>query len=296
MTSTLPTPSTQPTYGDAFPNSTRSTSKAPAASASRCGRSPSRAASRRSGSTTRAGRRGMMCGRGCRACGTGGSASGTWRMSRGALSFRAQRGIFIAALEPFPGKIPRSARDDKCARLRRPASAAVPRHPAPLRPPRRDHSRDGVRRPAGGSPAELVRSEVARGRAIIPANINHPELEPMIIGRRFQVKINANIGNSAVTSSIEEEVEKLRWATLWGADTVMDLSTGSDIHETREWILRNSAVPDRHGADLSGAGESRRRRRGPDLGDLSRHADRAGRAGRGLLHRARRRAPALHAR
>jgi phosphomethylpyrimidine synthase len=92
-------------------------------------------------------------------------------------------------------------------------------------------------------PAELVRSEVARGRAIIPANINHPELEPMVIGRRFLVKINANIGNSAVASSIEEEVEKLRWATLWGADTVMDLSTGEQIHETREWILRNSAVP-----------------------------------------------------
>jgi phosphomethylpyrimidine synthase len=91
--------------------------------------------------------------------------------------------------------------------------------------------------------AEYVRSEVARGRAIIPANINHPELEPMIIGRNFQVKINANIGNSAVTSSIEEEVEKLRWATLWGADTVMDLSTGKNIHETREWIIRNSAVP-----------------------------------------------------
>jgi phosphomethylpyrimidine synthase len=94
-----------------------------------------------------------------------------------------------------------------------------------------------------GMPAELVRSEVARGRAIIPANINHPELEPMIIGRAFQVKINANIGNSAVRSSIDDEVEKLRWATLWGADTVMDLSTGADIHETREWIVRNSAVP-----------------------------------------------------
>jgi phosphomethylpyrimidine synthase len=94
-----------------------------------------------------------------------------------------------------------------------------------------------------GMPAEFVRSEVARGRAIIPANINHPELEPMIIGRNFHVKINANIGNSAVTSSIEEEVEKLRWATLWGADTVMDLSTGKNIHETREWIIRNSAVP-----------------------------------------------------
>ena len=94
-----------------------------------------------------------------------------------------------------------------------------------------------------GRPAEFVRSEVARGRAIIPANINHPELEPMIIGRHFLTKINANIGNSAVTSSIEEEVEKLRWATLWGADTVMDLSTGKNIHETREWILRNSPVP-----------------------------------------------------
>ena len=92
-------------------------------------------------------------------------------------------------------------------------------------------------------PATLVRDEVARGRAIIPANINHPELEPMIIGRAFKVKVNANIGNSAVSSSIEEEVEKLRWATLWGADTVMDLSTGQHIHETREWIIRNSAVP-----------------------------------------------------
>jgi len=94
----------------------------------------------------------------------------------------------------------------------------------------------------GFDPA-FVRDEVARGRAIIPANVNHVELEPMIIGRHFAVKINANIGNSAVTSSIEEEVEKLRWATLWGADTVMDLSTGRDIHQTREWILRNSAVP-----------------------------------------------------
>jgi phosphomethylpyrimidine synthase len=94
-----------------------------------------------------------------------------------------------------------------------------------------------------GLAPDFVRSEVARGRAIIPANINHPELEPMIIGRNFHVKINANIGNSVVTSSIEEEVEKLRWATLWGADTVMDLSTGKQIHETREWIIRNSAVP-----------------------------------------------------
>ncbi|WDT80471.1 MAG: phosphomethylpyrimidine synthase ThiC [Candidatus Manganitrophus sp.] len=88
-----------------------------------------------------------------------------------------------------------------------------------------------------------MRDEVARGRAIIPANINHPELEPMIIGRNFLVKINANIGNSAVTSSIEEEVEKMVWAIRWGADTVMDLSTGKNIHETREWIIRNSPVP-----------------------------------------------------
>lgn len=91
--------------------------------------------------------------------------------------------------------------------------------------------------------AEFVRQEVAAGRAIIPANINHPESEPMIIGRNFLVKVNANIGNSAVTSSIEEEVEKLVWSTRWGADTVMDLSTGRYIHETREWILRNSPVP-----------------------------------------------------
>ncbi len=91
--------------------------------------------------------------------------------------------------------------------------------------------------------AEFVRQEVAAGRAIIPANINHPESEPMIIGRNFLVKINANIGNSAVSSSIEEEVEKLVWSARWGADTVMDLSTGRNIHETREWILRNSPVP-----------------------------------------------------
>ncbi len=90
---------------------------------------------------------------------------------------------------------------------------------------------------------EFVRQEVARGRAIIPANINHPECEPMIIGRNFLVKINANIGNTAVASCIEEEVEKMRWATKWGADTVMDLSTGKNIHDTREWIIRNSPVP-----------------------------------------------------
>ncbi|HJS13688.1 MAG TPA: phosphomethylpyrimidine synthase ThiC, partial [Rheinheimera sp.] len=91
--------------------------------------------------------------------------------------------------------------------------------------------------------AEFVRQEIAAGRAILPANINHPEIEPMIIGRNFLVKVNANIGNSAVSSSIEEEVEKLLWATRWGADTVMDLSTGRYIHQTREWIIRNSPVP-----------------------------------------------------
>lgn len=100
----------------------------------------------------------------------------------------------------------------------------------------------GASIPAEISP-EFVREEVARGRAIIPANINHPELEPMIIGRNFLVKINGNLGNSAVTSSIEEEVEKMLWAIRWGSDTVMDLSTGKNIHETREWIIRNSPVP-----------------------------------------------------
>ncbi len=94
-----------------------------------------------------------------------------------------------------------------------------------------------------GVAAEVVRAEVAAGRAILPANVNHPESEPMVIGRRFLVKVNANIGNSAVSSSIEEEVEKLTWATQWGADTVMDLSTGPDIHTTREWIVRNAPVP-----------------------------------------------------
>ncbi len=115
-----------------------------------------------------------------------------------------------------------------------------------------NHSGNGVRDLGGESfgaaipqfiTPEFVRSEVARGRAIIPANINHPESEPMIIGRNFLVKINANIGNSAVASSIEEEVEKMRWSVKWGADTVMDLSTGKNIHETREWIIRNSPVP-----------------------------------------------------
>ncbi len=116
-----------------------------------------------------------------------------------------------------------------------------------------DGPRNDIRRQHPGNPwgaqipkeitPEFVRDEVARGRAIIPCNINHPELEPMIIGRNFLVKINANIGNSAVASSIDEEVEKMRWSTHWGGDTVMDLSTGKNIHATREWIIRNSPVP-----------------------------------------------------
>ncbi|ATA90001.1 phosphomethylpyrimidine synthase ThiC [Capnocytophaga stomatis] len=101
----------------------------------------------------------------------------------------------------------------------------------------------GANTPVGKITSEFVRSEIAAGRAIIPSNINHPECEPMIIGRNFLVKINANIGNSIVTSSIEEEVEKAVWACRWGADTIMDLSTGKNIHETREWIIRNSPVP-----------------------------------------------------
>ncbi|MFD1817911.1 hydroxymethylpyrimidine synthase [Pseudarcicella hirudinis] len=101
----------------------------------------------------------------------------------------------------------------------------------------------GANTPTGAITAEFVREEIASGRAIIPSNINHPESEPMIIGRNFLVKINANIGNSAVSSSIEEEVEKAVWACRWGADTIMDLSTGKNIHETREWIIRNAPVP-----------------------------------------------------
>ena len=137
---------------------------------------------------------------------------------------------------------------DGLPKLREPWIAArratgARRHTALLRTARRDHAGDGVhlrpRRIAG----RVRPCEVARGRAIIPANVRHLELEPMIIGRNFLVKINANIGNSAVRSSIEDEVEKLQWATLWGADTVMDLSTGKNIHETREWIVRNSPVP-----------------------------------------------------
>ena len=123
-----------------------------------------------------------------------------------------------------------------------------------------------------GLPAEFVRAEVARGRAIIPANINHPETEPMIIGRNFLVKINANIGNSAVASSIEEEVEKMRWATRWGADTVMDLSTGEQHPRDPRVDHPQLARAHRHRAHLPGAGEGRRPGRGAHLGDLPRHA------------------------
>ncbi|MBV8203275.1 MAG: phosphomethylpyrimidine synthase ThiC, partial [Acidobacteria bacterium] len=125
------------------------------------------------------------------------------------------------------------ARLDAAATADAPAPGWVARHPG--------HSW-GAAIPERITP-ELVRDEVARGRAIIPANVNHPESEPMVIGRNFLVKINANIGSSAVASSIDEEVEKMTWAIRWGADTVMDLSTGKNIHETREWILRNSPVP-----------------------------------------------------
>ncbi len=157
----------------------------------------------------------------------------------------------------------------------------------PIAPRRNTHSRFPGQHPGNGWGAslparitpEFVRDEVARGRAIIPANINHVELEPMIIGRNFLVKINANIGNSAVTSSIEEEVEKMVWSIRWGADTVMDLSTGKYIHETREWILRKPR-PHRHGAHLPGAREGQRPPRGPHLGNLPRHPHRAGRTGR----------------
>ncbi len=142
---------------------------------------------------------------------------------------------------------------------------------------------------------EFVRDEIARGRAIIPCNINHAELEPMIIGRNFLVKINANIGNSAVTSSVEEEVDKMVWAIRWGADTVMDLSTGRNIHNTREWILRNSPVPIGTVPIYQALEKCDGDPVKLDLGALQGHADRAVRTGRRLLHHPRRRAPRLRA-
>src|SRR6266540_2064006 len=160
-------------------------------------------------------------------------------------------------VEQYAGRTP-TARDDGRGAHRSQRHAEA--HPGESRPPLRaragrtvtqmHYARRGEITPEmefvairEGVDPELVRAEVAAGRAIIPNNVNHPESEPMIIGRRFLVKVNANIGNSAVTSSIEEEVDKLTWAVTWGADTVMDLSTGDDIHTTREWIIRNSPVP-----------------------------------------------------
>jgi hypothetical protein len=150
----------------------------------------------------------------------------------------------------------------------------------------------GARLPEEITP-EFVRAEVAAGRAIIPCNINHPESEPMIIGRNFLVKINGNLGNSAVTSSIEEEVDKMTWGIRWGADTMMDLSTGQE--HPRDPGVDHPQRPgaDRHRAHLPGAGEGDGRGRGPHLGGLPRHPDRAGRAGRRLLHHPRRGAAAL---
>ena len=161
-------------------------------------------------------------------------------------------------VEVHTGARQATLRDDGRAAVRRgqagPVMEVEPRPPLWAKPGRRvtqlHYARRGEITPEmefvavrEGLEPEFVRSEVARGRAIIPANVNHPESEPMAIGRHFLVKVNANIGNSAVTSSIAEEVDKLTWATHWGADTVMDLSTGPDIHSTREWIIRNSPVP-----------------------------------------------------
>ena len=204
-----------------------------------------------------------------------------WIAERGDTESYAGR-LHLALDDGADACRPRRPAHRRAARRRRRAAAhAAPRqgrrqrHADALRAARHRHARDGVRRAPRERPArvdgrvpgrrrareaaapatrwarsipkiitpEFVRDEVARGRAIIPANINHPEIEPMAIGRNFLVKINANIGNSAVTSSIEEEVEKLVWAIRWGADNVMDLSTGRNIHTTRDWIVRNSPVP-----------------------------------------------------
>ena len=159
-----------------------------------------------------------------------------WIMARGDVEEYEGYGVPLRGknvAQPFPGL------------TRKPLRAKPGKAPTQIR-----YAREGIVTPEmefigirEGIDPEYVREEIARGRAIIPSNINHPESEPMIIGRNFLVKVNANIGNSAITSSIEEEVEKMLWATKWGADTVMDLSTGRDIHTTREWILRNSPVP-----------------------------------------------------
>ncbi len=159
-----------------------------------------------------------------------------WIMARGDVEEYDGFGVPLRGknvAQPFPGL------------TRKPLRGKDGKAPTQMR-----YAREGIVTPEmefigirEGIDPEYVRQEIARGRAIIPSNINHPESEPMIIGRNFLVKVNANIGNSAITSSIEEEVEKMLWATKWGADTVMDLSTGRDIHTTREWILRNSPVP-----------------------------------------------------
>ena len=161
---------------------------------------------------------------------------GEWIMARGDVEEYEGYGVPLRGknvAQPFPGL------------TRKPLRGKDGEAPTQIR-----YAREGIVTPEmeyigirEGIDPEYVREEIARGRAIIPSNINHPESEPMIIGRNFLVKVNANIGNSAITSSIEEEVEKMLWATKWGADTVMDLSTGRDIHTTREWILRNSPVP-----------------------------------------------------
>ncbi len=161
---------------------------------------------------------------------------GEWIMARGDVEEYEGYGVPLRGknvAQPFPGltRKPLRGKDGKAPTQMRYAREGIVT-------PEMDYI--GIRE---GIDPDYVRQEVALGRAIIPSNINHPESEPMIIGRNFLVKINANIGNSAVTSSIEEEVEKMLWATRWGADTVMDLSTGRDIHTTREWILRNSPVP-----------------------------------------------------
>ena len=176
------------------------------------------------------------------------------------VGLTALREQWIAAREDtgvYPGR-ERNLQDDGRSAMRRGEASAEWKGAKPpvrrAKPGRRvtqmRYARDGIVTPEmrfvalrENCDVELVRTEVAAGRAIIPSNVNHPESEPMIIGKAFLVKINANIGNSAVTSSIAEEVSKLQWATTWGADTVMDLSTGDDIHTTREWIIRNSPVP-----------------------------------------------------
>ena len=167
--------------------------------------------------------------------------------------------------------------------------------PDALRPPGPDHRGDGLRRPAREKlTPELVRDEVARGRMIIPANINHPELEPMCIGVASLCKINANIGNSAVTSNIDEELKKLHTSVHYGADTVMDLSTGGDIHEIREAILRHSPGADRHRAHLR-SHLARQARRRPERQRDARSDRGAGRAGRRLHDHPRRRSDSVPA-